>query len=263
MQSPESTEPRLDRGVSLLEKSVQFRFGSLVLSFILGTDVALHFAGYPPIGELRLGGEAHAVPIGDVLVFVGAFVVGMSAIAPAVSTLVRFLVGALGMTRRTELRFEELHLHGHVLLGDAKKVALLEKDAFWIKRIDDKTARHEKEEEEARTTATISFACAALLLVDGFLASGGTIVLNGLASVGRFGLGEALQVGLVCLASWLLAQPWLSWLRRDPYPTRTIHHPQLAKQRADEATQRKGGPAYRRAGARSLTRPQADRDIVS
>ena len=72
MQPPESTEPRLDRGISLLEKSVQFRFGSLVLSFIVGADVSLHFAGYPPINELRLGGDAQAVPIGDVLVFVGA-----------------------------------------------------------------------------------------------------------------------------------------------------------------------------------------------
>ena len=254
----------LEQGLSLLEKSMQFRWALLLTSFILAADVTLgafyHLSLINLDWQFSLGVHSMQtkMPIGSVIVFLGAYMFFLSGISPAIQKIVEFLlckfyyltfiyttVNRLFFAHEYKISFNNMCRYGYVDINKAKKIALQEKDDFWILQIDALKAENQKELAEKRVTSSISFSCACLLVINYFLNNDLSIFKKIVQLVnlqpdiwhGIENFHGALYF-IIFIFLTLIVLPWYRWLVRDRYDTEWIHHPVLAEQELIAVTKR-------------------------
>jgi len=252
--STDSQNTKPEAVLPLLERALKFRYALLLVSLIEAIEVArgpLKALGFP---EFNWHAQHSSVPLGTLLVFTAAYLFFMTAVSPAIQRIVenvlsyvRWLppVSRLLDTDETmkqesfdkKQRYELNYHYGLARLDDAKYAALMTKDDFWIKRIDEHRARIKASEEKEHSLASVSFSCTLLLLAIWWTQDGISWVHIAISSLfeNPFTWAKALARLLALGTCVLIVSPWilsLSSRAKRCEAGRWIEHPQLAAQRS-------------------------------
>lgn len=238
----------------LLERALKFRYALFLVSLVEAIEVArapLKALGFP---EFNWHAQHSSVPFGTLLVFTAAYLFFMAALSPAIQRILenvlsyvrwlplvsRLLESEESMKQKSydeKQRYESNYRYGLAQLRDAEHAALMTKDDFWIKRIDEHRARIKESEEQERSLASVSFSCTLLLLAIWWTQDGTSWVHVAISPLfeDAFTWAKALAWLLALGICALIVSPWIlsfSSRARSYEAGRWIEHPQLAAQRS-------------------------------
>ncbi len=229
---------------SLIERALEWRLALLLVSLVLAIDVArvpMHALGFP---FFNWHASDISLPLGGTLVFAMVYLVFMAGLSPFAQAVleraaVKFEIQSwlhrwLGR-KRDAVQEERMYSHGFAPLDDVEKLALQQRDEFFIKLVKEDRALAKANEYSMRMMASVSFSCGLLMLLD-------------ISLIGRRARMEAIQslwvdensLWLVLLAVIfflsslvLIIWPWWNhFVNGDVfyYERCWIKHPELAAQ---------------------------------
>jgi hypothetical protein len=251
--SSETSDSKTTSALSAVERPIQFRYALIAVSLILAINVGrapLHALGLP---EFVWSEKASSLPLGLLLSFAGSYLFFMAALSPAIQCVVEWVWGKLQITplykslfghSTSNVSLESMYRAGRVKIHDAEHAAIVQKDDFWIKRVEERLHQLETNAKEGRLLAKLSFACMLLACTDyvcGEPSSWLHTAARRVALEPGF-LGLVMQtVGLLAIV--LVVMPWI-WEVMNNHRTGDdsdwITHPELA---AEQLKKLKPNPA--------------------
>lgn len=243
--SPDAEDTKPVSALSILDQVLQFRYALLVASAIIAIDIGripLRALGFP---DFNWFAQQSSVPMGTLIVFVGAYLFFMAVLSPVVQVVFERLWALLRMSSIFNRIFSEnsavnqhkwRYLYGYVRVNDAETLALEQRDAFWIKRVNEHREKAKTEAREVRFLANVSFSCTVLAWLDwqfGEPSSWIHVAMRWpMGQVGALGIATSL-LGWVVVA--LVAFPWLAEFQGTfdtDVSNEWIKHPELASEHA-------------------------------